>query len=101
MALHDHIEDAVHVETCKNGELTDHKVSLSWQPDYESGIRIITEPYFHEEALDYEVFADITVMEMTVNHIMELLENAPPTLGRWLMPENMVSKRLVVTDVIP
>lgn len=50
--------------------------------------------------MEYELFSGITVMQLTVNHILKLLSvGQPPTLGRWLLPESQVQPRLIITHV--
>merc|ERR1719221_919350 len=61
---------------------------------------MVTEPFFEPESLDYEIFADLTVMQMTVNHIISLLAKQDcPTLGRWLVRENLISPKLIISEV--
>merc|ERR1719310_1424008 len=39
-------------------------------------------------------------MQLTVNHVIELLRSGDhPTLGRWLLPENQMRPRLLITHV--
>lgn len=93
-------ERPVEVEVCRNGTVSRHAVSLAWNSSYEPGIRKVTEPHFEPLALDYEVFAGVTIMEMTLNHVQALLQSGwPASYGRWLLPENLAEPRLLVTKV--
>merc|ERR550532_879347 len=50
--------------------------------------------------MEYEVFAGVTLMQMTVQYIIMLLRaGQPPTIGRWLLPENQKKEHLIVTHV--
>jgi hypothetical protein len=90
------------VKTCgMGGEESEHELSMEWDPaKYTVGINNIVEPFWAPQALRYELFGGITIMELTVNHIIRLLKiGLPPTLGRWLLPENQEQKKLVITHV--
>lgn len=77
-----------------------HSLSMVWRPQYALGIRAVLEPALQPVALDYEVFADITVMQMTQNHIVELIQSGvSPTFGRWLLQDSLLRPRLLVTKV--
>jgi hypothetical protein len=98
--------DTVKVKTCSmdgDKKEREHTISMEWKPDkYVGGIRNIVEPFWDPESQSYEIFSGITIMEMTVNHIINLLRaGQPPTLGRWLLPENMQKKQLIITHVQP
>jgi len=100
MTLRDKVADLVEVQVCRHGNVTKHNVSMAWRPEYDSGIRSVEEPHFDPESMGFEVFAGVTLMQLTVNHVLSLLEEgAHETLGRWLLPENRFRKRLVVTYV--
>jgi len=101
MQIKESSEDPVELITCKNKTITKHTVSMAWKPDYEPGIRMITEPHFEPDAADYEIFADVTVMQMTQNHVASLIASGgvPPSYGRWLLEDNEVTPRLIITKV--
>jgi len=100
MALKERVEDSITLSVCRAGNISKHVVSALWRPEYEVGIRAVTEPHFEPEALDFEIFGDVTVMQMALNHINLLLEKeGPETLGRWLMPEARDRKFLIIADV--
>merc|ERR1719440_1338203 len=96
--------DSIKVKTCgmdaseKNSE---HTVSMEWTPEkYQVGINNVVEPFWDPKSMEYELFAGITVMQLSINHIIKLLRvGQPPTLGRWLLPENQDKKRLIITHV--
>merc|ERR1719238_1443848 len=99
--------DKITVTTCdKNNKNKESTVSMDWVPEgeskspYESQIRNIVEPFWDPKSMEYELFAGITVMQLTINHIIRLLRiGEPPTLGRWLLPENQDKPRLLITHV--
>jgi len=94
--------DSVTLTTCgADGQEQQHTISMEWTPaKYLVGINNVVEPFWDPKAMRYELFAGITVMQLTVNHIIKLLRiGQPPTLGRWLLPENQDKKRLLITHV--
>lgn len=96
--------ETVSVKVCaphKNGAEEEYQVSMRWDDKlYSQKIDMVMEPHFAPEMMRYEVFAGVTVMQMTVNHVVKLLRiGQPPTLGRWLLPENQVAAKLIVTHV--
>lgn len=100
MQIKERVEDAVELTTCRNGTISKHTVSMVSSPEYEPGIRWVAEPQFEPSALDYEVFADVTVMQMTLNHVHLLMEaGVPPSYGRWLLEDNTFQPRLLITKV--
>lgn len=87
-------------ETCKDGKTQTHEASLDWRQDYDQGIRYVEEPAF--EKIEFETFGDISVMQMTVNHISAVIENTgDPGPARWLHPDRVTEPRLVVNYVAP
>merc|ERR1740123_1656691 len=99
MQISDDVESPVEVTVCRKGNVTKHMVSMAWNPKYQKGIRWVEEPSYEEGVLDYEVFAGVTVMQMTSNHVWSLIRARVPYLGKWLLPENRKKPRLIVTDV--
>jgi S1-C subfamily serine protease len=95
------IDDIINVTSCKDGALTTHALSMRQRPEHFMGVREIQEPHFQEEALDYESFAGVTVMQMNLNHVAMLASRGATSLGRWLLPENQVEPRLMVSHVTP
>jgi hypothetical protein len=96
--------ESVQVKVCPphtNGTEEEYQVDMQWDDKlYKQKVDLIMEPHFAPEMLRYEVFAGVTVMQMTVNHIVKLLRvGLPPTLGRWLLPENQAEAKLIVTHV--
>jgi len=92
--------DEVEVTTCDDGTYVKHTLSMEWNESYRKKLHNIVEPYFEPDALKYEIFAGVTVMDMTLNHVIRLLKaGEPPTLGRWLLPEYQDKPRLLVTHV--
>jgi len=99
MQVSEDVESDVEVMICREGKISKHMVSMAWRAEYEKGIRWIEEPAYEEKALDYEVFAGVTVMQMTSNHVWTLIQARVPYLGKWLLPENRNKPRLVIADV--
>eukprot|EP00747_Dinoflagellata_sp_TGD_P211900 gnl/TRDRNA2_/TRDRNA2_85068_c0_seq1.p1 gnl/TRDRNA2_/TRDRNA2_85068_c0~~gnl/TRDRNA2_/TRDRNA2_85068_c0_seq1.p1 ORF type:complete len:604 (+),score=126.42 gnl/TRDRNA2_/TRDRNA2_85068_c0_seq1:170-1981(+) len=90
----------VEFEVCRNGEVTKHKTSLAWKQDYDRGIRFIDEPTIDNFQSAYEMFGDIAVMEMTVNHIGAMIKtHGDPGPSRWLHPDLIAKPRLIVNFV--
>jgi len=100
MTLREKIDDTVSLTVCQNGEVSKHVVSIRWRPQYSVSVEDVEEPHFESKYLDFDVFAGVTFMQMTVNHIVELLKaGRPQTLSRWLLIENQEIPRLVITHV--
>lgn len=100
MTLRERIDDPVSLTTCQHGKETKHVVSIRWRPQYSVAVEDVEEPHFESKYMDFDVFAGVTFMQMTVNHIVELLKaGRPQTLSRWLLIENQEVPRLVITHV--
>jgi serine protease Do len=94
------ISDDVSVETCFEGKITKHKVPMGWKPEYDRGLRWIQEPNMMGLSKQYEMFGDIAVMQMSVNHISALVNRmGNPGPARWLHPSSAAKPRLVVNFV--
>ena len=52
------------------------------------------------EAIDYEVFGGMVVMQLSLNHI-QLLMNAAPGLTKFAELKNQSKKKLVITHIFP
>lgn len=91
----------VPISICKNGKTVPYQVNLTWNDEwYSMGVKDVTEPHYDKEAMDYEVFAGITLMPLSIQHIVRLLKwGGSPTVGRWLMPENQQKGHLLITHV--
>lgn len=98
--MQDDLEKPVEVEVCHNGVLTSHEVPLSWLQAYESGIQYVDEPSFEKTLTQFELFGDVSVMQMTLNHI-EVLYKHSPDLAAFLRPELSGTSRVVVHFVEP
>mmetsp|Transcript_13697 Transcript_13697/g.36953 ORF Transcript_13697/g.36953 Transcript_13697/m.36953 type:complete len:699 (+) Transcript_13697:58-2154(+) len=103
MVEHENIDDVIKVQTCSGGLVTEHMVPMSYAEDkYNRGIKTVLEPSFTPEALDFEIFAGMTFMEMTTMHANALLKANPPTalsIAAIMVPEKVVEPRLVITDL--
>lgn len=85
-------------ETCSQGVVTRHTVSLAWRSEYDEGINLVTEPRMRDYDEAFEVFGDLGVMQMTENHIDEVVYGWRQDMGpsRWLHPDSVTEPRLVV-----
>lgn len=99
--LKNSIDENITVTSCSNGVLTRHALSMRQRPEHLMGVREVTEPHFEEEALDYETFAGITVMQMSLNHVQFFASQGPSPVGRWLLPENQIQPQVIVSHVDP
>jgi len=100
MMLRPRLDDPVPLTVCLRGRETTHNASLLWRPEYSMEVEDVDEPHFQPDKVDFEVFAGVTFMQMTVNHIMDLLRlGRPQTLSRWLLVENQMQPRLLITHV--
>jgi len=87
-------------ETCFEGKTTKHTMSMDMDPDYMKGLQLIHEPNAVGMAKEYEMFADISVMPMTVNIIRAVISRmGNPGPARWLHPDLVSKPRLVVNYV--
>lgn len=91
------------VTICQNGKESTHVVSMRWRPEYDLGVREVVEPYYEKTLLDYEVFAGVTLMRMTLNHVYTLINDCAKwgtcTLGRWMMERNQLKPHVMVVHV--
>jgi len=86
-------------ETCFEGKTTKHKVSMDWKPAYGRGLQWISEPNMAAEHKDFEMFGDISVMQMTSNHVYSIMRKGSPGVSRWLHPDLVATPRLAVNYV--
>lgn len=96
------LSGSAEMQTCSKGVTTTHSLSMAWAPEYELGVHWIDEPRQDGRAGAYELFADMSIMELTINHIDEVLkkyEDPGPT--RWLHPDLITEPRLIVNYVKP
>jgi serine protease Do len=96
--MQDSLYEPVQFETCNNGTITKHKASRAWNSNYERGIRYVNEPAFTD--IEYEMFGDISIMEMTINHIAVVIQSDPGP-ARWLHPDLVSKPRLMINFVKP
>jgi S1-C subfamily serine protease len=98
--MQDDLEKAVEVEVCHDGQRTTHEVPLAWLEAYESGVQYVDEPSYEDALTQFELFGDVSVMQLTLNHI-ETLYKHMPDLAAFLRPEESGTSRLVVHFVEP
>jgi hypothetical protein len=99
--MRDDLEKDVEIVTCHKGKTTTHKVNLKWDPSkHDVGVRWIHEPALYKP--EFEMFGDIGVMELTVNHISSIMRaTRDAMLSRWMHPKLSMQPRLVVNFVKP
>lgn len=97
------LDSKVTVTACDKGTETNHTVYLSWNTTrYKPGIPWVSEPRFDASAMDFEIFAGVTMMQMTLNHIEAALKTEEGvSLSRYLVQENMVKPRIIITSCEP
>jgi hypothetical protein len=94
------LSSGVKFQSCFKGKLIDHKVAMDWKEDYGRGLQWIDEPNMMGKGNDYEMFGDISVMQMTVNHLSVAISKlGNPGVARWLHPDLVAQPRLVVNYV--
>jgi len=87
-------------QTCSGGKTISHKVSMAWSPEYNDGITYVAEPTLSGRGEAFEMFGDISVMEMTINHISAIISGTgDPGPARWLHPDYVAQPRLIVNFV--
>merc|ERR1719188_971296 len=90
----------IEVESCFQGKSVKHTVSTVYEPEYERGIRWVDEPRVEGVASKFEMFGDLSVMELTVNHVYDILtKSGDPGPARWLHPDFVAHPRLVINFV--
>jgi hypothetical protein len=98
--MQDDLDGTVEVEVCHAGETSNHEVPLGWRPQYEVGIRYVDEPAFETELTEFEIFGDVSVMQLTVNHIEQFYKHNIGLAG-FLRPELAAQPWLIVNYVQP
>eukprot|EP00927_Polykrikos_kofoidii_P066277 TRINITY_DN61906_c0_g1_i1.p1 TRINITY_DN61906_c0_g1~~TRINITY_DN61906_c0_g1_i1.p1 ORF type:complete len:784 (+),score=106.48 TRINITY_DN61906_c0_g1_i1:73-2424(+) len=103
LSLRSDLDEPIVFRVCKDGTITNHTASLKWRPEYEPGVRMIEEPHYEPESLSYEFFAGVSVMPMTQNHLIAMLQSQDPmsiaTATRFLTPEEVTNPKLIVNYV--
>eukprot|EP00929_Paragymnodinium_shiwhaense_P002098 TRINITY_DN102297_c0_g1_i1.p1 TRINITY_DN102297_c0_g1~~TRINITY_DN102297_c0_g1_i1.p1 ORF type:complete len:617 (+),score=102.82 TRINITY_DN102297_c0_g1_i1:132-1982(+) len=86
------------VRVCASGKTTVHTVPLRWKDDFNPKVPNIVEPSHHH--FDFEQFAGVTVMELTMLHVDELIKNKGlKTMERFKLPSFQTAKHLFVSSV--
>jgi len=94
--------EEVSFSTCHGGKIIAHKVKTVMTPEYEKGVPYIDEPVTRKFNEKYEMFGDVGVMSMTVNHISAAYQKThAPQITRWLLPERVTKPRLMIVYVRP
>lgn len=96
------LEEEVPFTTCFHGKITKHRVNTSWTKKDDQGINYIDEPVIDERDKNYEMFGDIGVMDMTVNHVAGALQRGSSAqITRWLLADRIKKNRLMIIYVRP
>lgn len=98
--MQDDLEKPVEVEVCHDGVVSSHEVPLQWLEAYESGVQYVDEPTYDSTLTQYELFGDVSVMQLTLNHIERLYKHQPD-LAAYLRPDLSGTSRVVVHFVEP
>jgi len=94
------LSEGVQFQTCFAGKTIIHNTSMVWMPEYERGITYVPEPSLSGRGEAYEMFGDISIMEMTKNHISAIVKaTGDPGPARWLHPDYVAQPRLIVNFV--
>lgn len=57
----------------------------------------IRKKYPRYEKVEYEIFGGMIVMELAMNHVMQMRSK----LGKYIMPENRFQSKLIITKIFP
>eukprot|EP00441_Pelagodinium_beii_P002835 CAMPEP_0197698134 /NCGR_PEP_ID=MMETSP1338-20131121/118904_1 /TAXON_ID=43686 ORGANISM="Pelagodinium beii, Strain RCC1491" /NCGR_SAMPLE_ID=MMETSP1338 /ASSEMBLY_ACC=CAM_ASM_000754 /LENGTH=738 /DNA_ID=CAMNT_0043281463 /DNA_START=80 /DNA_END=2292 /DNA_ORIENTATION=- len=97
------LDEEVNLTTCKDGQSTMHKLSLHWNSTrFESGLRLVEEPAFDAGINSYELFAGVTLMQLTQNHIEQWTsQEGYDTLARFSLDEAQATPRVAITACTP
>merc|ERR1719389_266354 len=94
------LDSGVKFETCYKGKTIKHTASMDWKPEYERGLQWVHEPNMDGYNKDYEMFGDVSVMQMTVNHVSTAVSKmGNPGPARWLHPDLVATPRLMINFV--
>jgi S1-C subfamily serine protease len=93
------LSDNVEFETCHQGKLVSHKVKIAWSEEFSKGLATVEEPNVNGFGQKYEMFGDLSVMQMTVNHVASLVRAGSTSVARWLEPTEIIHPRLIVNFV--
>ncbi|CAJ1462164.1 unnamed protein product [Effrenium voratum] len=100
LTFREHLDDDVTVLTCMDGKQTEHTLSLKWNSSrFEGGIRYLYEPNYDDSAKDYEWFAGLTMVQLTLNHVDSWIQAyGGETLGRFYLEENTLEPKVAITS---
>lgn len=89
------VGDSAHLVLYRNGERKEIDITLETRV-----LQPIRQVYPLYEPFRYEIVGGMVVMELTVNHILAMLDRAP-FLMNYTKPENQTESRLIITHVLP
>jgi hypothetical protein len=56
LQMQERVEGKNTIKVCRNGNITEHMLSMDWQERFETGVREVREPHYEQQAFDFEVF---------------------------------------------
>jgi len=102
------IDHPIKLKVCKDGDILTFNTTMEWKEAYERGIKLVTEPRWQEEELDYEYFADVGIMRMTRNHLIDYPYNDHESyrayisaMAQYATKESSDEQKLIIMHVMP
>ncbi|MCK4265330.1 trypsin-like peptidase domain-containing protein [Candidatus Babeliales bacterium] len=89
------VGDQIHLVVYRASERKDFRFKLKL-----SEIMPIRKVFPEFEKVDYEVFAGMVVMSLTLNHVLGMIQNSPD-LMRFAKPGSQDKSYLIVTNILP
>lgn len=89
----------VKFKMCAAGVETEHTMPMKYLEDYERGIRWVSEPYQEGWGRSYEMFGDVSVVQMTWNHVSAAYQGGNTGVVQWIQPDFITEPRVMVNYV--
>lgn len=86
-------------DMCCGSNVTSHRVSRSWAANNGQGLRWVHEPFLEGWSTRFETFGDVTITELTLNHVNELFAAGNTHIGRFADEDLVSEPRLIIVDV--
>lgn len=94
------LSGTVDLETCCNGATIKHTVPLAWNDALSRGVASVPEPFVEGMPSKFEMVGDISVMQLTTQHIQALHEQlGDPSLVMYTLPDMKSEPQLIVNYV--
>mmetsp|Transcript_6803 Transcript_6803/g.18744 ORF Transcript_6803/g.18744 Transcript_6803/m.18744 type:complete len:1039 (-) Transcript_6803:437-3553(-) len=101
-SIEEHIEDPITFTVCNSEGIGQFTSTMEWDEcAYGLGIREVKEPTWEKDMVRFEIFAGVLVMKMTINHVVELIDDGYYSAGRWLSSEAKEKPRLIIAYLQP